>query len=137
MDALVEAPQVAEPGQKAQHIVEIGGGRVELDHFLRGHVVELRHVLQVRPVFPAVEHGHADLPGGRDLGRLEAVYDLVQLFIEPGVADDLRPIVDRDGAIGGDQLRDPFDLGRLRGHGEGAYLVVYFLRDGVPEFYAE
>ena len=127
MEALVETAQIAEPGQEAQHVIEIGGGGVEPNHFLRGHIVELGHVFKVRSVVAAIKHGHTDLPGGRDFRRLQAVYDLIQFFIQPGVADDLRPVMDRHGAIGGDQLRDPFDLSGLRSHGEGTDLLIDLL----------
>ena len=110
---------------------------MEPNHFLRGHIVELGHVFKVRSVVAAIKHGHTDLPGGRDFRRLQAVYDLIQFFIQPGVADDLRPVMDRHGAIGGDKLRDSLDVGRFRSHGKGADLSVDLLRDCVPEFNAQ
>ena len=90
--------------------------------------------------------GLEDLASGRtdNIMELEPVYirrseapqNVVELFIEPGIAHDLRPVMDRDGAIGGDQLRDPFDPGRFGGQSEGADLFVYVLRDRVSKFNA-
>ena len=87
-------------------------------------------------LLPAVEDGNLQHLAGGDGNFVQLAQQPLELLHQGGVPDDLRVVVDHQGAVGGHRLHNAGDIAFAQGDVEGADLGVDGLADLVAELHA-
>ena len=136
-DALVHAAQVGKAGGEAQHVHQVFGGAVNLNHLGRTQAAVPGHEGQIRPHVSAVAHGQLDHLRRSGVLCGQIVQKRVQARGQLAVQHDLRAIVHRHGPVGGHDFHHAGQRGAGQRAGKGPDLRVDGGTDFVGEFHVQ
>jgi hypothetical protein len=98
-DPLVEAAEIGEARQEADHVDPIDGRRMDFDYLVWRQAVEARHLLEIDAVFAAVDDRHTPAPAN-GIARGQVLRFLVQEPDQGVIIGRHRIELDGEGAIG-------------------------------------
>ena len=110
---------------------------MDFDHLLRGFAVVPGHKVQVGAHVAAVEDGDLQHLTGGNGHPVQLVQQAPEPVQQGGVPDDLRVVVDHQGAIGGYGLHDAGNAAAAQGDIEGPDFGVEGWADLVAELHTQ